>query len=255
MPKLIKIFLTGIILTATIHAKEIKNISEAINISGKQRMYTQRMMRDYAMIGMENNYKNPKKDLQNIVNDFEDSLDSLIEFNTEKNTEKALLDVKEDWEPIKKVLFEKATKENAKSLQEDLETLLSKSNKAVILFTKQSKKKAGEIINISGRQRMLSQRMASLYLLKSWGISDSKFRIRMDESMKIYKDSLKRLKECKINTTVINMLLKDAERNFTFFEVMNKSEGVFIPTLIFKKSDKMLKDMDEVTKLYTKIIK
>jgi len=34
-----------------------------MNVAGKQRMYTQIMIRDYAMVGMENTFGNPKKDL------------------------------------------------------------------------------------------------------------------------------------------------------------------------------------------------
>jgi nitrate/nitrite-specific signal transduction histidine kinase len=229
---------------------EIANLSEAVNIAGKQRMYTQRMLKDYAMIGLQNHFGNPEKDLNETMHNFEDHLDALIAFNEDPATEESLLKVKKMWEPVKKTLQEPPRKEKAAQLQEALDALLKQANEAVGLFAKQTGKESGEIINISGRQRMLSQRMASLYMLKAWGIDDPKFKDKMDAAMKLFKDSLERLKKSNMNTPRIDALLLEAEHSFKFFEVMNKSDSKFIPALIYKKSNEILKAMNEATGLY-----
>jgi nitrate/nitrite-specific signal transduction histidine kinase len=149
----------------SVEAIEIKNLSVAVDVAGKQRMYTQRMLKDYAMIGLENPFGNPKDDLGQIMHDFEDHLNALIAFNQDDATEVSLQKVKNMWEPIKKSLQNPPTKENAGKMQEDLEALLKQANEAVGLFAKQTGKESGKIINISGRQRMLSQCLASLYML------------------------------------------------------------------------------------------
>jgi len=231
-------------------AVEIANLSQAVNIAGKQRMYTQRMLKDYAMIGLQNRFGNPEEDLKQTMHDFEDHLDALISFNEDPATEESLLKVKTMWQPIKKTLSEPPKKEKAAQLQEDLEALLKQANEAVGLFAKQTGKESGEIINISGRQRMLSQRMASLYMLKAWGIDDPKFQEKMDQTMHLFKTSLERLKKSNMNTPQIDALLKKAERSFQFFEVMNRSKSRFIPALIYKKSNEILKAMNEATGLY-----
>jgi len=235
-----------------LHAIEIKNLSQAVDVAGKQRMYTQRMLKDYAMIGLQNNFgnPNPKDDLAKTMANFENHLDSLIAFNKEPKTEESLLKVKKMWGPIKTALNEPPSKDKAGKMQEDLEALLKQSNEAVGLFAKQTGKESGEIINISGRQRMLSQRMASLYMLKVWGINDPQFKKKMDASMKLFKDSLDRLMKSNMNTPEITALLKKAERSFKFFEIMNKSKSKFIPALIYKKSNEILKDMNTATGLY-----
>jgi nitrate/nitrite-specific signal transduction histidine kinase len=244
------IFLVFVLLGSFLFAIEIKNLSEAVDVAGKQRMYTQRMLKDYAMIGLQNSFGNPQEDLKKIMANFENHLDSLIAFNKDPKTDVSLQKVKKMWGPIKEALNEAPDKAQAGKMQEDLEALLKQSNEAVGLFAKQTGKASGEIINISGRQRMLSQRMASLYMLKVWGVDDPQFKEKMNKSMKLFKDSLNRLMKSDMNTPEISALLKKAEKSFKFFEIMNKSKSKFIPALIYKKSNEILKDMNTATGLY-----
>jgi nitrate/nitrite-specific signal transduction histidine kinase len=164
------------------HAFEVKDVAHAVDVAGKQRMFTQRMLKDYAMIGLENAFGNPKEDLKKIMSLFEEHLNALITFNKDTLTNESLLKVQTLWTPIKLSLSKAPTKANAGTMQENLETLLKQANDATQLFAKQTGKASGEIINISGRQRMLSQRMASLYMFKVWGINDPQFKDKMTKA-------------------------------------------------------------------------
>ena len=238
------------ILGSLCFAIEIKDLSHAVDVSGKQRMFTQRMLKDYAMVGLENSFGNPGEDLEKIMSAFENHLESLIKFNTDTTTKESLEKVKVLWKPVKLALKETPSKDNAGKMQEDLEALLKQSNEAVGFFSKQTGKASGEIINISGRQRMLSQRMASLYMLKVWGVDDPQFKKKMDGALTLFKTSQEKLMASDMNTPEINTLLKKSKKSFMFFEMMNKSKSKFIPTLIYKKSNDILKDMNTVTGLY-----
>jgi hypothetical protein len=68
--------------------------------------------------------------------------------------------------------------------------------------------------------------------------------------MELFKTSLEELQKSKFNTDEITKLLDDVEKSFMFFEVMNKSNSVFIPSLIYKKSNDILKNMNIATQCY-----
>jgi nitrate/nitrite-specific signal transduction histidine kinase len=245
-----KVALGVALISTQLWSIEIKNLAQAVNEAGRQRMLTQRMLKDYAMIGIGNTFGNPTEDLKKVTEMFEDHLQGLTAFATDPETKKSLEEQRKLWEPIKKMLQEPPTKERAAELQGKLDALLKAADRTTKLFAKQTGKKSGEIINISGRQRMLSQRMANLYMLKVWGMNDPKFKEKMDAAMKLFSDSLDKLMASDLNTDEINKLLKRVKKNFMFFQIMNKSQTKFIPSLIYKKSNEILKDMNTVTGLY-----
>jgi len=241
------------LLYSATHAIEIESIHHAVDIAGKQRMYTQRMLKDYAMIGMENSFEKPDEDLKKIISNFENHLASLHDYTKNRKIIKSTNRVKKLWIPIKKVLEKKPNIKNSLKLQESLELLLQASDNATHLFAKETGKKSGIIIDISGRQRMLSQRMASLYMLKVWGVKNKNFQEKMDKSMKLFETSLIHLQNYKLNTKEISKRLKEVEKSFIFFKIMNKTSNTFIPTLIYKKSNDILKNMNIVTKDYVNL--
>ncbi|SFV68986.1 Nitric oxide-responding transcriptional regulator Dnr (Crp/Fnr family) [hydrothermal vent metagenome] len=251
MIKKIKMSFTVIsMLTISLSAVEITSPTDAVDIAGKQRMFTQRMLKDYAMVGMGNTFGNPEEDLKKISVAFQDHMESLLAYTKSDDTKKSIAKVEALWKPLYKILVNAPSKEKVEKLQIDLDTLLKASDDTTKLFVKESGKASGEIVNKAGRQRMLSQRMASLYMLKVWGVDDSQFKKKLDNAMKLFKDSLSDLEKSDLNTDEINVLLAKVKRSFMFFEMMSKSKSKFVPTLIYKKSNDILTNMNSATQKY-----
>lgn len=244
-----KVWSMILLMVSGAYAVEIKNDADAVNIAGKQRMFTQRLLKNYSMIGMGNTFGNPKEDLGNTIAEFEDNMESLIAYAKNDATKKSVEKTKELWTPIKGVLSEAPAVEKVAKLQGDLDALLNAANEATQLFAKDSDKADGEIVNISGRQRMLSQRMAALYMLKVWGVEDAEFTKKLDDAMNLFESSAKQLEASSLTTEQIAALLKQVDRSFTYFKMM-KTSTKYVPSLIYKHSDDILKNMNEATLQY-----
>jgi len=238
------------ILCVSVSAVEITSPENAVDIAGKQRMFTQRLLKDYAMVGMGNTFGKPEADLKKISNDFQDHLESLAAYTKSDEIKKSLEKVKILWEPLRKTLSETPSREKVEKLQIDLDALLKASDDTTKLFAKASGKASGEIVNKAGRQRMLSQRMASLYMLKVWEVDDPQFKTKLDDAMKLFKTSLEELERSDLTTEEIKTLLGKVKRSFMFFEMMSRSKSKFVPTLIYKKSNDILVNMNSVTEKY-----
>jgi hypothetical protein len=68
--------------------------------------------------------------------------------------------------------------------------------------------------------------------------------------MKLFKTSLDELEKSDLNTDEIKTLLAKVKRSFMFFEMMSRSKSKFIPTLIYKKSNDILTNMNSATQKY-----
>ena len=248
-----RIFVLGFVVSSLCYGIDIHNYNEAVNIAGKQRMFTQRMLKDYAMAGMGNTFGNPQEDLKDIIAQFDDAQASLMKFTKNEDTKNAIKKVDELWIELKKELEAAPSKDKVQQLQIKLDELLKNANEATLAFVKESGNSASEIVNIAGRQRMLSQRMAGLYMLQVWGVEDPQFKDKLKDAMTLFSSSLEKLDKYENNSEEIKKILAKVKRSFRFFEMMSKSTQRFIPTLIYKKSNDILHDMNEATIKFTQL--
>ncbi len=249
-----KLVLAGLmLLPIQMQAVEIEDMAHAVNFSGRHRAFTQRILKEYAMTCLEINFNNPKEKLKEGIVIFEDLIDSLIKFNKDEETAKSLQEGLKLWAPVKKLINEPLNKENAEKLEIAMSTLTANTNRTTALFAKQTGKESGKITNYSGQQRVLSQKMASLYLLKAYGVTNAEFKASMNKTMDKFSKNLTTLIAYEKNTDEIKNLLIEEKKAFKFFEIMDKNTRTFIPTLIYKKSNEIFDAANTATSLYAEL--
>ena len=179
-----------------------------INLAGKQRMLTQRVSKLSIECALNLREDSCKK-LNKFINLYEKTLigfekgDRELKLDGTKNREELsqIHKLYKLLKPFKNAVIEveKSKGENKKALNyilEHNEELLKESNKLVTIFVKNRSKNVSyiekallDIVNIAGRERMLTQKMTKEYL-QYLKLKDKSAKVKMKKTMALFENSL-----------------------------------------------------------------
>ncbi|MEJ1353169.1 MAG: type IV pili methyl-accepting chemotaxis transducer N-terminal domain-containing protein [Candidatus Sedimenticola sp. (ex Thyasira tokunagai)] len=242
-------FLLGLLSAAADAAT--MTYGEAINKAGRQRMLSQRIVKSYCQMGQDIRFLVAKKQRKGAIALFDKQLAELKAFNKDGETRRALQLTEKLWLPVKRAAMGKPTKISAKKLRANAEKLLVSAHQVVLLLEDQAGTNQGRLVNIAGRQRMLSQRMGNLYMLQSWGYEDEIYKADYDKAVGEFEDALGELKGANENTPEISRALKEAGQFWDMFKLSSRMDpGQFVPGLVARMLDKLLVKMNDITGMY-----
>ncbi len=230
---------------------EITTLASAINKAGRQRMLTQRMVKAYCMIGLDVQLEQSWQQLSDAIALFELQLRELRQFAPNEKIKRGLIRVEELWVPFKKTLREPNSRANAAKLLETNDELLAAAHKVVLMLQDESGTSFGRLVNISGRQRMLSQRLAKFYMLRAWGFDGAQIREESERAKNEFKGALQELISAPENNMMIKAALKDAKKQWDLYEHgLERNSEELVPLIVAFTSEKVLVRMNEITGMY-----
>lgn len=252
-------------------------IYEAINKAGYQRMLTQRIAKSYFAILGDMEADSYKKHLKGCAKIFDTNLKELSAYAPTEDIKKQFRYVEILWRNYKFIYSDSYSMENGQIILQFNEKILTACHEAVVLLENyahtqtenrdQEMRKGNDalsrIINISGRQRMLSQRMFLFTLANFQRIGDQpEQRRKFEKSLSDFKIALKELMSCPQNTEEIDGQLLMVSKLWNDIEeplltILNTEE----PTIqqrkdlivALKKSEQVLFTLDEIVFLYERI--
>jgi hypothetical protein len=230
-----------------------ENYSELMNRAGMQRMLSQRIAKAYLYNGQGISQKEASHQLNIAVTRFEYNHAALKKLN-DSVIQSLLISVEETFSNYKALVTQPYKRESSPAVLELSEQLLEACQNVVLKLEEVSGAKIDNIINISGRQRMLSQRIAKYYIAYQAGFQDEISVQKLEAAVTEFDSALKTLRAEKRNNQRINMLLVKMqglwERVSPFVLKVHEKGN---PELVLASTDDINQIADEVTSLYVEV--
>ena len=171
------------------------------------------------------------------------------------NIKEQLAEVEKVWGQYKPIVTGPVNREGAKKLIPLSDQLLAESHQAVIQFQNFVGGTSARMVNISGRQRMLTQRVAMFFMLSELGFNDANITSGMNKAMKEFDEAHKELLGSKLNTFEINTELKKTDIQWQLFRHSIKNrEAISYSIFVALTSEKVLDLMNQITGMYEAVM-
>jgi Type IV pili methyl-accepting chemotaxis transducer N-term len=241
----------------TLVAQNVAAQAQIVDQAGSLRMLSQRIVKAYCQLGLGVLPNDAETILARSVTRFNGAFVSVRENSA---SDPALIKrIEADWSQFRDLVTLAPSKNAIEKLDALSESILQSAEALTGQLATRLGRTAATWTNISGRQRMLSQRMAKSGFEMMWGMDTKVYGQRFDEAHEQFKVALTELKRVNHNSIDIARNLELAEIQFGLFDVAlgNRRElSKLSPARaanVARTSERLLEIFDETTRQFASI--
>jgi nitrate/nitrite-specific signal transduction histidine kinase len=251
MTNRILIALLGLLVLATETAAAQADLPSAVNMAGRQRMLSQRIAKAYCQIALGVMVQESRRLLQDSVALFDAQLVELAPHVSGSDARSATADLARLWGPYRIRATGPVSREGCAELTAASDPLLAAANRLTTVIEARANTTQAHLVNVSGRQRMVTQRLAKLYMLRATGYDSPQLRSDMESATALFSVSLAELQQAPENTPLIREQLDNIALQWEWFRSALEEDGEeSYRALVAEASESILRDLEQVVSLY-----
>lgn len=224
-------------------------VAEAINRAGQQRMLSQRLVKLYALLCSQTDADAAGALMRQSVLRMEDNLKTLEKTLSAATYGDLLQSARAGWEPMRRLLDGPPSAGQLAALDALAETLLAQADALVGALETSGLTPTVHVINVSGRQRMLAQRMAKQALLAASAPGEA--AAAMAATAKLFEHGMAVLTAAPLSTSEIRDLLREAQQAWASLQAAAPKAGTAAGRRqVAAASEELLALFDRLTQAY-----
>ena len=246
----------GLLVPAGKAQAEVADLNDAINKAGRQRMLSQRMGKAWLALAHKADTPTARQVMEQSIALFERQLVELKAYAPSPTIRETYTKLETAWAAHKTTLAAATSStDNASAMLQADAKVLALAHLGTTQYEAASGKPVGHLVNIAGRQRMLSQRMAKFYLAAMLPVDASTATTEIAEARSEFIAATELLRNAPQATNRIRQELQLADGQWVFFDAaLQRMQGGGNVNRqvaeVYVASENLLSSMDRVTGMY-----
>jgi hypothetical protein len=230
-------------------------ISDAITKAGQSLALTQRLLKLHTQMVVGVNTSRSQTTLLEVISGFEANLAELENYVTTVSSINRTRQLSASWQTFKANLLATPNKAKLKQLATEADGLMEMAEYLQQSYQSQSKTVRSTLIDRCDRQRLISQRLAALFMLEEAGQISLLQAAEQAKLRDEFTANLALLTSASVNTSEINSELKLAAQQWQFFQTaLTAKHGLEAARHVATTSERILEVLNNATAMYHRLV-